>query len=227
MGRKRPIDLLPAERPDHAGRFHVELRNEFQKHVWDEIWKVENKLIFLEGQAGCGKSFLATAAACKALLDKRTRKFHICRPYVSAYEEYGYLKGDLHEKLAPVLMPIMDIVEQLAHGADRKKIEDALVYEAFGFMRGRTFNSWVIADEAQNCCYEQLLLLCTRIGKGCKIIVTYDATQVDNPRSGILKFIKEVNQVAGVKHIILPPEAQVRETIVNSIIAACRKQIQE
>lgn len=226
MARKH-IALSPAEKPNHGGRFHVELRNEYQQSAWNEIWKPENKLIFIEGNAGCGKSFLATAAACKALLDKRTRKIHVCRPYVSAYEEYGFLKGDLHDKLAPVLMPIMDIIDQLAYGPDRKKIEEAITYEAFGYMRGRTFNSWVVADELQNCCYEQLLLLCTRIGKHCKIIASYDSSQIDNPRSGIKQFIKDVNGVSGIKHIYMPPQSQVREPIVNEIISACSKRVKD
>lgn len=227
MARKRPVDLLPAEKPDHAGRFHVELKNQWQKEAWDAIWRPENRLIFLEGEAGTGKTFLATAAVCKALLDKRTRKIHLCRPYVSAHEQYGYLKGDLNEKLAPILLPVMDIIEQLASGGDRKKIEENLVYDALGFLRGRTFTSWVLADEIQNATFEQLKLLTTRIGRNCKMIASYDPTQCDNVNSGIKSFVEKVKRVKGVVHYKFPPESQVREQIVQDILASLSVRIQE
>jgi phosphate starvation-inducible PhoH-like protein len=227
MSRKRPVDLLPAEKPDHDGRFHIELKNQWQKEAWDLIWKNENRLILLEGEAGTGKTFIATAAVCKALLTKRTRKIHLCRPYVSAHEQYGYLKGDLNEKLAPILLPVMDIIEQLAAGGDRKKVEEALIYDALGFLRGRTFNNWVLADEIQNASFDQLKLLATRIGKGCKMICSYDPTQVDNINSGIKHFVKQIKGVNGVIHYKFPPESQVREPIVQDIIAACSKHITE
>lgn len=227
MGRKRHVDLLPAEKPDFAGRFHVELKNQWQKEAWDAIWRPENRLILLEGEAGTGKTFIATAACCKALLDKRTRKIHLCRPYVSAHEQYGYLKGDLNEKLAPILLPVVDIVEQLATGGDRKKIEESLVYDALGFLRGRTFNSWVLADEVQNATFDQLKLLVTRIGRGCKMICSYDPTQIDNIYSGIVQFIKDVKGVNGVFHYKFPPESQVREQIVQDLLSVFNKRISE
>jgi phosphate starvation-inducible PhoH-like protein len=227
MARKRRLELLPQEQPNHGGRFHVELKNSFQKQAWDLIWKPENRLIFLEGEAGTGKTFIATAAACKALLDKRTHKIHLCRPYVSAHEQYGYLKGDLNEKLAPILLPVMDIVEQLATGGDRKKIEESLVYDALGFLRGRTFTNWCVGDEIQNATFDQLKLLTTRIGRGCKMILTYDPSQVDNVRSGIVDFVKYIDKVKGVIHFRFPPESQVRESIVQDILAALPKTISE
>lgn len=219
--RARTVDLAPPEQPNHGLKFHYELRNEWQRELWDLIHQQDNRIIFIEGSAGSGKTWIATAAACNAYLSKRTRKIHLCRPYVTAFEQYGYLKGDLNEKLQPMLLPILDIIDGMTHGGpDKKKLEEALVYEGMGFLRGRTFNNWVIADEQQNSTFEQLKLLVTRVGKFCKMIITYDPTQIDNPNSGIRNFVKYIEDVPGVIVYRLPPEAQVREPIVQRILNA-------
>ena len=49
-----------------------------------------------------------------------------------------------------------------------------------GYMRGRTFkNSWIIADEMQNCTVSQMKMLCTRIGENTRLIITGDLEQHD------------------------------------------------
>jgi phosphate starvation-inducible PhoH-like protein len=227
MTRKRHIKqelaLPEAAQPNHAGKFTIELKNQWQKELWDTIHKQESRLVFIEGEAGSGKTHIATAACCNAYLTKRTRKIHLVRPYVNAFESYGYLKGTLEDKLLPMLMPILDIVETM--GGDKKKFEEALQYEAFGFMRGRTFNNWVIADEQQSSTYEMLKLLTTRIGRGCKMLVTFDPSQCDIKQQEITKFIDDIRHVKGVVHYRLPPEAQVREPIVQDILASLNKKV--
>lgn len=49
-----------------------------------------------------------------------------------------------------------------------------------GYMRGRTFkNSWIIADEMQNCTVSQMKMLCTRIGENTRLVITGDLEQHD------------------------------------------------
>jgi len=206
--------------PNHNNKFHIDFKNEYQKELFNTINDPKNKLIFIGGGAGSGKTFIAVAAATKAFLEKKTRKIHLCRPYVTALNEsYGYIPGDLSDKLAPILLPIYDQLDNLVgNGLDRKRVEEALIYEAMGYLRGRTFNNWVIADEMQNGTFEALTLLTTRIGKYCKMIITYDPYQKDVKNSGIEEFVETVDGISGVKNILLPPEAQVREELVQSII---------
>jgi phosphate starvation-inducible PhoH-like protein len=47
-------------------------------------------------------------------------------------------------------------------------------------MRGRTFkNTWIIADEAQNCTPSQMKMLLTRLGENSRMVITGDLDQHD------------------------------------------------
>lgn len=62
----------------------IEARNEAQAHY---LISIENKpLTFATGEAGCGKTFLATAVAAQKLLDKEVRKIIVTRPVLQADE---------------------------------------------------------------------------------------------------------------------------------------------
>lgn len=134
-------------------------------------------LVFCMGPAGTGKTYVATARAAEELAARRIEKLIITRPAVGAEEEYGFLPGELEEKIAPWAAPVIAILnERLGEGTveymlQAKKIEIA----PLGMLRGHTFNNaWVIFDEAQNATPKQMKLFLTRFGKNCKMIVDAD-----------------------------------------------------
>ncbi|MEQ1033960.1 PhoH family protein [Klebsiella pneumoniae] len=136
----------------------VEARNEAQAHY---LISIENKpLTFATGEAGCGKTFLATAVAAQKLLDKDVRKIIVTRPVLQADEDLGasFLEYCLKPEIA--------------------KVEIA----PFAYMRGRTFeNAVVILDEAQNVTPSQMKMFLTRMGENVTVIVNGDVTQCDLP----------------------------------------------
>lgn len=88
----------------------VEARNEAQAHY---LISIENKpLTFATGEAGCGKTFLATAVAAQKLLDKDVRKIIVTRPVLQADEDLGFLPGDVGEKFAPYFRPVYDVLQK-------------------------------------------------------------------------------------------------------------------
>lgn len=62
-----------------------------------------------------------------------------------------------------------------------KLIEDNIVeIVPLNYMIGRTFDkSWIICDESQNLTIEQTLMVLTRIGFECKLVITGDPMQHD------------------------------------------------
>jgi phosphate starvation-inducible PhoH-like protein len=134
-------------------------------------------LVFCMGPAGTGKTYIPAARAAEALARRDIEKFIITRPAVGADEEYGFLPGELEEKIAPWAAPVIAILEErLGSGTveymlQAKKIEIA----PLGMLRGHTFNNtWVLFDEAQNATPKQMKLFLTRFGKNCKMIVDAD-----------------------------------------------------
>lgn len=162
----------------------IETRNEAQAHY---LISIENKsLTFATGEAGCGKTFLATALAAQKLLDKEVRKIIVTRPVLQADEDLGFLPGDVSEKFAPYLRPVYEVLQKRLGASFLEyclKPEIAKVEIApFAYMRGRTFeNAVVILDEAQNVTASQMKMFLTRMGENVTVIVNGDVTQCDLP----------------------------------------------
>src|SRR3954468_13247164 len=105
------------------------------------------------GPAGTGKTYLAVACAVDALERNAVQRVLLTRPAVGAGERFGFLPGDLAQKVDPYLRPLYDALYELM-GLERvgKAFEKGTLEVApLAFMRGRTLNhAFVILDEAQN-----------------------------------------------------------------------------
>lgn len=183
-------------------------------------------LIFGVGAAGTGKTYLAVAAAVRALREEQVDRIVVTRPAVEAGERLGFLPGDLAEKVDPYLQPIWDAFrEQLGESELRARRERRQVEVApVAFMRGRTLsNAFVIIDEAQNATALQMKMLLTRLGEGSRMVVTGDPSQVDLPRhelSGLAHALGLLEGEAGVEVVRFEAGDVVRHRLVSRIIAA-------
>lgn len=165
-----------------ANRLKVEPKTAAQKRFLEAL--KQNQQVFATGPAGTGKTYLATMYACEMYLRGVVDKIIISRPAVPAQgENYGFLPGGIDSKLAPWMVPVVEVIEE-ALGSKQKYLEAQkagdIEIAPFGFMRGRTFrNAFVIVDEAQNTTPEQMELLVTRMGEGSQLVVSGDLRQSD------------------------------------------------
>ena len=92
------------------------------------------------------------------------------------------------------------------------------------FMRGRTLNeAIVICDEAQNTSPSQMLMFLTRLGRGSKMIITGDITQIDLEKGQTSGMIDAVNRLKNIESIgltELEPADIVRHRLVHKIVQA-------
>ena len=75
---------------------------------------------------------------------------------MEAGESISYLPGSLHEKMAPYLRPLFDVLSDRLGSKQLGKLlaEGTIEIAPVGNMRGRTFvRSYVAIDEAQNSTY--------------------------------------------------------------------------
>lgn len=162
-----------------------------QKCAFDLLLRNDVQLVTLLGQAGSGKTMLALAAAMYQVLHLGSHnKLLISRPIVPMGKDIGFLPGLKEEKLLPWMQPIYDNMESLfeANGMgdfsevlqslmETKKIE----MEVLTYIRGRSLpNIIMIIDEAQNLTPHEIKTIISRAGKGTKIILTGDPTQIDS-----------------------------------------------
>lgn len=191
----------------------------YNQKVYEEALK-RDPLIFVVGCAGTGKTYMAATMAAKMYNERLIKRIVITRPNISAGKGLGFFPGTLEEKMAPWIMPIMQVlVKHLGpQRVDAMKKDGSLVVEPFETMRGRTFdNSFVLLDEAQNTTYEELKMFLTRIGKNTKVVVNGDVQQTDLKHNSGLHVIIHVTKSQLLKFPIIE---MTEEDIVRSDICA-------
>ncbi len=195
-----------------------------QKRYVDAIRN--NMVVFGEGPAGTGKTYLAMAMAITAFKNQEAERIILTRPAIEAGEKLGFLPGDLQSKVDPYLRPLYDALYQIM-GAENftKNMEKGLIEVApLAYMRGRTLdNAYIILDEAQNTTPAQMKMFLTRIGFGSKVIVTGDATQKDlspEAASGLDVARRVLRNIEGIAFCQLTSKDVVRHPLVQKIVKA-------
>jgi len=186
----------------------------------------EVSLVFGEGPAGTGKTYLAVAKAVERLIQGKVERIILSRPAVEAGEQLGFLPGDMREKVDPYLRPLYDALhDMLPEQQVEKRLENGEIEVApLAFMRGRTLsNAFVILDEAQNTTAVQMKMLLTRLGENSRMVITGDLSQVDLPRgtgSGMRDAMHVLHEVEGVRFIRFNETDVVRHPLVGRIVKA-------
>ena len=139
----------------------------------------KHELVFAEGPAGTGKTWLAVGHAVSLLEQGVVERLILSRPAVEAGERLGFLPGDMRDKVDPYLRPIYDALYDFMDGRMVERgIQTGMIEIApLAFMRGRTLSkAAVLLDEAQNATSMQMKMFLTRLGEGSRMIVNGDPT---------------------------------------------------
>ena len=184
------------------------------------------ELVFAEGPAGTGKTWLAVGHAVSLLEQGIVERLILSRPAVEAGERLGFLPGDMREKVDPYLRPIFDALNDfmdarmLERGLQTGMIEVA----PLAFMRGRTLsNACILLDEAQNTTSMQMKMFLTRLGEGSRMIITGDPSQTDlqpGQVSGLREAIDLLVRLEGIGHVRFADADVVRHDLVRRIVSA-------
>ena len=182
--------------------YGVSPRNAGQYFLQEALMQPADKapLVIVKGMAGTSKTFYSLAVGLEKLLNNPTgeyRRILFCRPNAQFDSDIGFLPGDEQEKIAPLLRPVMDNLEQLIDSNEEARYENEqelkgkieeifdrgiLQAEALNFLRGRSIEkTYLIIDEAQNMTPGQAKGIITRAGKNTKIILLGDPGQIDRP----------------------------------------------
>ncbi len=233
-----PDDVALALSGAHAERGGPALRTLLRTHRGREIRPrtagqqrfvqaiEESTLTIGIGPAGTGKTYLAIVMAVRALKRRDIARVILSRPAVEAGERLGFLPGDLREKVDPYMRPLFDALGELLDDAVASKYLERGTLEVapLAYMRGRTLSdAFVILDEAQNATDDQLKMFLTRLGRGSKMIVTGDATQIDLPpgqRSGLRTAAARLGEIDDVGVVELDDSDVVRHPLVARIVRA-------
>jgi phosphate starvation-inducible PhoH-like protein len=146
---------------------------------------VENDVTICRGPSGTGKSLVALGVALEHMMreDKPQTVLHVSRPMIAtAQRDFPYIKGDLMEKLKPYYAAILANLEELLGKKELNSMieKEKIVLQPVELMRGSTLkNCFFVCTESQNLTIAQAVMVITRLGTNCKMILEGDTDQKD------------------------------------------------
>ena len=166
----------------------------------------KNKIIFISGPAGSTKTYVAVYSALKQLKANEDLDLLYVRTVIeSADKGLGALPGDIDEKFNPYMAPLDDKLRELLPATTgivndliKKKRVQAM---PINFLRGANWiNKVVVADEAQNFTFKELITLITRLGESSQLFICGDYMQSDiNGKTGFKEMFDLFNDSASRK----------------------------
>lgn len=228
LNESKTIDFSQAQRMPKVNKRPVVLvpKSLNQEKYILALLDQDTDIVVVSGPAGTGKTYLAILAAVKALRAGECNRIVLTRPAVAVEDEdHGFLPGDLNEKLAPWVRPMVDILHEYYTVKELAEMmaEQIIEFSPLGFMRGRTFkDSIIILDEGQNAKPGQLKMLMTRIGQNSKIVITGDTEQTDQRKSdnGLLDLVNRLEKrpVSGITACEFEVKDVQRHRIIGEVL---------
>lgn len=215
-------------------KLKLKCKNQRQKELHNLI--KEKQIVFCQGSAGTGKSYISTETALDLLKNGPYRRIIICCPNVeSSSMPLGLLPGTVDEKLQPFLDAIEFTIEKILDDSGNFNSKDILVNllknnivieEAASFLRGKTFDdSIIIVDESENFNKQEMLLILTRIGRNSKMVFLGDNMQIDRKdikksgeKCGLDYAFDVLKDVDDIGFLVFTEEDIVRNPIITKIL---------
>lgn len=142
-------------------------------------------MVTITGAPGSGKTFLTLLVGIEGVVNEQYERIVITRSIQPVGKELGFLPGDVDDKMAPWLGPILDNFRQAYKDTayfETMTKKGQIDVAPLSFIRGRSFpRSYIIVDEAQNATIHELKTVITRAGEGSKIVLMGDIDQIDTP----------------------------------------------
>jgi len=170
--------------------FHIQPKTKNQGLLLDAIEHFPITVTL--GAAGVGKTFCAASKIAQLFLSGNYDNIILTRSNVPTGRSLGFFPGDIKEKLAPWLLPMITVLQKQLTQTKYEYLlaKDTIQYQPIETIRGRSFeNALILVDEVQNITIEELKAITTRLGENSKMVLMGDASQSDiNNGKDILKF---------------------------------------
>ena len=177
----------------------------------------------ITGPAGSGKTYVSAGLAADDLMQGVIDKVICTRPIVSCGGDLGILPGSVDEKIAPYMVPLVDIFnKRIGKSAVECLVKNKQIQQVpLQLLRGASIdNAVILLDECQNATADQLIMLITRIGENTKLIINGDLRQRDIPNSGLQHVINKLGHIDGIEHVQLGVDDVVRSGLVKDVVIA-------
>ena len=202
---------------------------EKQKHFLALALSRRTNIIFISGPAGSTKTYMAVYAALRHLSSNDALDLLYVRTVIESGDKgLGALPGNIDEKINPYMAPLEDkLFEMLPkNNTLRSELLDSHRIQAMpiNYVRGANWREKVVvADEAQNFTFKELVTLITRLGIDSKLFICGDFMQSDiNGKTGYKKmfnlFNDEESRRKGIYSFSFTPDDIMRSPLQKYII---------
>ena len=225
-------EVLVNQKSSLKYKIDLKCKNKKQKELVETI--KENKITFVQGVFGVGKTFVINSVALDMLKDptNNIEKIVCLVPTVqNGAHAIGLLPGTLEEKVGNYAINEIDSFKKIlrkSENAHEEQIVANLISSGkieirpISFLRGASLeNSFICVSEAENFTKEEMFLILTRFESG-KMVISGDPLQADRGEikkgnSGLLHGVLKLGDVDGVGIVKFSDEDIVRNDILIDI----------
>ena len=173
-------------------KIRAKFKNKKQKELSETI--KNNRITFVTGSPGSGKTFIALKTGLEILKDSESKigDMLLTSPIIEVSpKSIGALPGDLDDKIMNYFQHFYDNIDKIIGQETRRFLrQSGLVSEKIiNFMRGSTFGkyeedgtpvgTYCILDESQNLYPSEIKTYLSRLGENSKMVILGDPGQCD------------------------------------------------
>lgn len=216
---------------------NCKFKNQKQKEMYNTI--MNNRITFVRGSAGTGKTIISLFTALKCIKDQNINidQIMLTKPIVeiTSSRGLGALPGDINEKTLSYYTHFYDNLIKLIGNEATKYLKgnDVIKETVLNFLRGSTFGKWdstgkpvgsfCIFDEAQNCSIVEMKTFISRMGEESKLVIMGDSDQIDlklnkGEKCGLDDAWDRLQGVPGIGFIEFSEEDIVRDPFLVEIM---------
>jgi phosphate starvation-inducible PhoH-like protein len=174
-------------------KINCKFKNKKQKDMYETI--MDNRITFVNGVAGSGKTMIALMAALECVKNKgiNISQIVLTKPIVeiTTNKGLGSLPGDLDSKTLPYFSHFYDnLIKIIGNESTNYLKQNGVIKETvLNYLRGSTFGKYTadgkpigtfcIFDETQNCTITEMKTFISRMGEESKMVILGDSDQID------------------------------------------------
>jgi phosphate starvation-inducible protein PhoH and related proteins len=230
-------DFMRSQVENFQYKINCKFKNKKQKELHQSI--MDNRITFVRGSAGTGKTLISLMAALDCLKDKTKNigQIILTKPIVeiTSQKGLGALPGDINEKTLAYYTHFYDNLTKLIGTYQTKFLKDRnfIKETVLNYLRGSTFGqytadgesigSFCIFDESQNCTITEMKTFISRMGENSKLVILGDTDQIDlrlnkGEKCGLEDAIDRLNGIPGIGVIEFTEEDIVRDPFLVEIM---------
>lgn len=225
-------------------KLNLKFKSKKQKEMYNTI--MDNRITFVNGTSGTGKTIVALFAALECLKrpDINIDQIVLTKPIVEITTQRGIgsLPGDINEKTLAYYTHFYDNLCKIIGNENTRNLkQNGLIKETvLNYLRGSTFGKYTpdgkpigtfcIFDESQNSSVTEMKTFISRMGEESKLVILGDSDQVDlklhkGEKNGLDDAISRLGGISGIGIVEFTEEDIVRDPFLIEIMKRYKSDI--